>query len=93
MRRYRALLVLVALATALALATVAAASSVPMWTPKKAASLPKVPASALVVKTAMMLPSAGYPWVQPLFLGKHPTLRLHISTQLAQPPASIGIAA
>lgn len=93
MRRFRALFVLVALATALALAAAAAASSIPMWPPKTPAGVPRLPQWGLVVKTRTMLPAAGYPWVQPLFLGTQPSLRPHLSVQSTQPPAWIGIAA
>lgn len=94
MRSYRLVVALAAaFAAVLVFASAVAAGPAPTWPAPKAPAAPKVPASALVVKTAAMLPSAGYPWVQPLFLGGRPTLRAHMTVRSTQPPAAIPIAA
>jgi hypothetical protein len=90
MRSYRLVVALAAaLSALLVFASTAAAGPAPMWPVTTAPPVPKAPASALVVKTAAMLPAAGYPWVQPLFLGAYPTLRAHIHVSSTQPPATI----
>ncbi len=82
----------VAVAAALVLVSVAAAGPGPRW-PRHVAPAPKIPASALVVKTIATLPSATYPWVQPLFVGAYPKLPATIHVPGTQPPATIPISA
>lgn len=89
--------VLVAFATLALLAASAAAGPGPARSPTVRKQVPTpVPASAIVAKTAAMLPGAAYPWVQPHFtrvgdvtLATLPhAIRLSTATQL---PASIRI--
>ena len=96
MRCYRQVMTLVvATVAALVLASVGAAGPGPQWPrpQQHVAPTPKVPALALVVKTAAMLPGADYPWVQPLFIGAYPKLPADIRVQWTQPPATIPISA
>ena len=88
---------LVAFATLALLAASAAAGPGPVKTPpvRKQITTP-VPASAVVPKTAAMLPGAVYPWVQPHFVrvgGVRLAIlphAIHLATT-TQPPAWIHI--
>src|SRR5581483_4675577 len=97
MRTIRPTLVLAVAVVVLALlAAAAAAMPAPVRPPTVRHATTPVPASALVPKTAAMLPGAAYPWVEPHFVrtgGVTLAILPHairLST-MTQPPAAIRI--
>jgi hypothetical protein len=94
MRTKLVLLVLLVAFAALALLVSTAAAApgrVRLFPTTTTPAAKPVPAADLVAKTAAMLPSSAYPWVQPVFQTVHGavvvTLPQTIATANTQPPA------